>query len=78
MPATLPERLERQEKMMTARLDALKKTKATAVPLYNALSPEQKQTADALMMGMGMMGSPPLRIAAGRRAARPAQSSEET
>lgn len=55
MPATLPERLERQEEMMTARLDALEKTKAAAVPLYNALSPEQKQAADALMMGMGMM-----------------------
>jgi hypothetical protein len=55
MPATLPERLERQEQMMTARLAALKKTKAAAVPLYNALGPEQKQTADALMMGMGMM-----------------------
>jgi hypothetical protein len=55
MPATLPERLERHEQMMTARLDALEKTKATAVPLYNALSPEQKQAADAFMMGMGMM-----------------------
>jgi hypothetical protein len=26
-----------------------------AVPLCNALNPEQKQTADALMMGIGMM-----------------------
>lgn len=55
MPATLPERLEWQEQIMTARLDAIEKTKAAAVALYNALSPEQKQTADALMMGMGMM-----------------------
>lgn len=55
MPATLPERLEWHDQMMSSRLEALKALRAAAVPLYNALSPEQKQTADALMMGMGMM-----------------------
>jgi hypothetical protein len=55
MPATLPERMQWHDQMMSSRLEALKALRAAAVPLYNALSPEQKQTADALMMGMGMM-----------------------
>jgi len=35
-----------------------KKVKSAVIPLYNALSLDQKQTADSLnrlMMGMGMM-----------------------
>jgi len=55
-PDTLPERLTWHEQMMTAHLEALKKVKSAAVPLYNALSAEQKQTADSLMTGVGMMG----------------------
>jgi hypothetical protein len=55
MPATLPERMQWHEQMMSSRLEALKTIQAAAVPLYNALKPEQKQTADTLMMGMGMM-----------------------
>jgi hypothetical protein len=43
------------EQMMSSRLEAMKTLRAAAVPLYSALGPEQKQTADALMMGMGMM-----------------------
>jgi hypothetical protein len=53
---TLPDKLTLREKMMTAHLDALRKFKAAADPLYAALSPEQKKTADQLLMGpMGMM-----------------------
>lgn len=57
MTATaLPERLNAAETMMSERLDALKKVKAAALPLYDAFSAEQKTTADELMpvMGMGM------------------------
>ena len=54
--ATLPEKLALREKMMTGHLDALRKFKAAVDPLYAALSPEQKKTADQLLMGpMGMM-----------------------
>jgi hypothetical protein len=53
---TLPDKLALQEKMMTAHLDALRKFKAAVDPLYAALSPEQKKTADQLLMGpMGMI-----------------------
>lgn len=57
-PDTLPERLTRHEQMMTTHLEVFKKVKSAVIPLYNALSPDQKQTADSLnifMMGMGMM-----------------------
>jgi len=57
-PATLPEKLALREKMMTAHLEALWKFKAAVDPLYAALSPEQKKSADELLMGpmgMGMM-----------------------
>jgi hypothetical protein len=53
---TLPDRLARREKMMTAYLEALRKFKAAVDPLYAALSPQQKKTADQLLIGpMGMM-----------------------
>jgi len=54
--ATLPDKLAMREKMMTAHLEALRKFKAAADPLYAALSDEQKKTADELLIGpMGMM-----------------------
>jgi LTXXQ motif family protein len=54
--ATLPDKLSMREKMMTAHLEALRKFKAAVDPLYAALSPEQKKTADELLLGpMGMM-----------------------
>jgi hypothetical protein len=54
--ATLPDKLALREKMMTAHLDGLRRFKAAVGPLYAALSPEQKKTADQLLMGpMGMM-----------------------
>jgi LTXXQ motif family protein len=53
---SLPERLATREKMMAARLEALRKFKAAVDPLYAALSDEQKKTADELLMGpIGMM-----------------------
>jgi hypothetical protein len=54
--AALPEKLAMREKMMTAHLEALRKFKAAADPLYAALGDEQKKTADELLIGpMGMM-----------------------
>ena len=54
--STLPEKLALREKMMTAHLEALRRLKAAVDPLYAAFSPEQKKSADELLMGpMGMM-----------------------
>jgi hypothetical protein len=54
--ATLPDKLAMRERMMTVHLEALRKFKAAADPLYAALSDEQKKTADELLIGpMGMM-----------------------
>jgi hypothetical protein len=54
--ATLPDKLALRDKMMTARLEALRKLKAAVDPLYAALSDDQKKTADELLIGpMGMM-----------------------
>jgi hypothetical protein len=53
--ATLPEKLALREKMMTSHLEALRRLKTAVDPLYAALSPEQKKSADELLMGpMGM------------------------
>ena len=53
---TLPDKLALREKMMTAHLDALRQFKTVVDPLYASLSPEQKKTADQLLLGpMGMM-----------------------
>ena len=52
----LPDRLAAREKMLSARLEGLRKLKAAADPLYAALSADQKKTADELMISpMGMM-----------------------
>jgi hypothetical protein len=51
-PATLPERMQWHQHLMAGRLEALKTLQAAAVPLYTALSPEQKTIADDLI---GMM-----------------------
>lgn len=54
---TLPEKLAAHEKMMTAHLDSLRRLRTSFDPLYAALSPDQKKTADGLMIGpMGVMG----------------------
>ena len=54
--ASLPDKLATRERMLSARLEALRKLKAAVEPLYAAFSDEQKKTADELLMGpMGMM-----------------------
>lgn len=55
MPATLPQRLEWREQMMTSHLEALRTIKVATGPLYGALSNEQRRIADNLIMGMGSM-----------------------
>ena len=50
--STLPERLAMQQKMMSARLAALKTTEATATPLYAVLSVDQKTLIDQMMSGL--------------------------
>jgi LTXXQ motif family protein len=47
-------RLEAREKLLQARLDAVRKLKSAVDPLYAALSNEQKKMADQLMSGPGM------------------------
>ena len=51
-PATPPERMQRHAEMMASHLAALEQVREAAAPLYDALNPEQKETADELM---GMM-----------------------
>lgn len=54
-PETLPERLQLRIDDMTARLAAMEAVKEAALPLYEALSEEQKAVADTIMGPMGMM-----------------------
>jgi hypothetical protein len=52
----LPDKLAERETMMAAHLNALRKLKAAADPLYAALNADQKKTADEIMLSpMGMM-----------------------
>jgi len=51
MSGPLPERLERQEAMMNAHLEGLKKVRAAVSPLYEALTPEQRAKADQVLCG---------------------------
>jgi LTXXQ motif family protein len=54
--ATLSDKLAERETMLTARIEAVRKLKAAADPLYAALNADQKKTADEIMLGpMGMM-----------------------
>jgi hypothetical protein len=54
--ATLPDKLAARETMLTARLEAVRKLKTAADPLYAALTAEQKKMADEIMLSpMGMM-----------------------
>lgn len=49
-------RLDSQERMLTARLDGVRAMKAAFAPLYDALSAEQRKTADDLLANhMGLM-----------------------
>lgn len=52
---TLPERLALEEKGLAAHLDGFRKTARALENLYNALTPDQKKTADEIVVGpMGM------------------------
>ncbi|MEI4234803.1 Spy/CpxP family protein refolding chaperone [Roseovarius sp. D22-M7] len=53
-PTSFPDRMERREQMMSARIEGLRTLRDAAVPLYEALDDQQKQVADSIM-GMGMM-----------------------
>ena len=54
--ATLPDKLAAHETMLTAHLEAVRKLKAAADPLYAALNADQKKTADDIMLSpIGMM-----------------------
>jgi hypothetical protein len=54
--ATVPDRLAAREKLLTAQLDTLRNLKAVVDPLYDALSAEQKKTADEVMLApIGVM-----------------------
>jgi hypothetical protein len=56
---SLPDKLAAREKQLDGQLDAIRKLKAAADPLYTVLSGEQKKTADEIMvspMGMIPMG----------------------
>jgi hypothetical protein len=53
---TLPDKLATSEKQLAARLEAIRKLKAAADPLYAVLSADQKKTADEIIISpMGMM-----------------------
>lgn len=55
VPETLPERLQWHIEAMTSRLQAMEGVKKAALPLYEALSKEQREMADRLVGPMGMM-----------------------
>jgi hypothetical protein len=59
-PATLPERLAREDTLVTAHLAAFKKTEEAVARLYAVLTDDQKKVADTIVIGpmgmpMGMM-----------------------
>ncbi len=51
----LPDRLSDMERMVTSRLDALRRLNAALALLYASLDETQKKTADELLLPMGMM-----------------------
>src|SRR3990167_3565509 len=58
-PGSLPERLERREKMMSAHLEALRKTRVAVSRLYGDLTQDQRSKADRLLCGqMAGPGAP--------------------
>jgi hypothetical protein len=53
---SLPDRLDQNEQLMAAQLDAMRVMNKALKPLYATLTETQKQTADQLFWGpMGMM-----------------------
>lgn len=54
--AGLPERLAREDKLLSAHFAAVKKSHASLIKLYDVLNPEQKKIADGIVIGF--MGIP--------------------
>jgi hypothetical protein len=56
----LPERLDEQENLLAARLEAFKRTSAAVKPLYASLDDAQKKIADVILLGPmgGFHGGP--------------------
>lgn len=56
---SLPDRVDAQEQLMSARLEQIKLIKASLKSLYAVLSDDQKKEADDMVIPMvGMMGGP--------------------
>jgi hypothetical protein len=55
---TLPERLDLQEQLMTARIEEIKQVRGSLKTLYAQLSEEQKREADHVVLPMVGMGGP--------------------
>jgi hypothetical protein len=55
IPEKLPDRLTWHETMLSARLESTKSVNAALLSLYEAMSAEQREKADSLFSGMGMM-----------------------
>ena len=58
---TLTERLDTQERWLTARLEGLRSIKAAFTPLFGSFSEEQKKTATEILgphLGLAMMSGP--------------------
>jgi LTXXQ motif family protein len=58
---TLTERLDTQERWLTARLEGLRSIKAAFTPLFGTFSEEQKKTATEILsphLGLAMMSGP--------------------
>jgi len=53
MPTALPQRLERMDAMMSARLQQLQQVRPALTDLYAQLTPEQQKTADEFMNRAG-------------------------
>ena len=51
-PQTLPERAQRMEEMMTARLEQIRQIRPALNDVYGTFTPEQKKTADEMMERM--------------------------
>ena len=51
----MPQKLSEMERLLSSRLDGLRRLNTALVPLYESLDESQKVVADDLLMPMGMM-----------------------
>lgn len=54
-PKALPQKLSEMERLLSSRLDGLRRLNTALVPFYESLDESQKVVADDLLMPMGMM-----------------------